>query len=621
MVIPLDIYIPTNKRELSLRKQEAYDEFAKVINWGRGNPIKFCEVMFGITLMDFQAYAFLNSWTKSYVVWLMCRAGGKTTLASAYFMAKTLLIPNYTVYIGATKGEQAITSFTNLENIAMNRIPSFKSLTDIFRYELQISGNNKGFGHNPAGYTFKLFNGSGMRTLTGNVKGARGYRGSVWYDEAGFISKEFTDACDQFANVDSNFGLGTGPDLQQPRQMPLQLIYTSSAGPASMVFYDKFKKFTMHMLAGNKNYFTCDFDADLVSKESSFYGKPIASHLSQERIEGDIKDNPEAAEMELFNHFRRGAGKHAVVSEDCLARNSYIKKPVFFNDTGKRKFVLCYDPARNYDNSILSVFEVIHDKEKGYHFDLVNVISMVNTKTEKKIPLNYVEQLKIIRKAMIDYNGHGAAEWENIELYIDAGSGGAPRSGIADQLLFPWKDEKGVEHRGVIDPDDPIYDDDRRLHPNNARIVHLIEPRKYKPIIFGALEEMADLNLIHFTDYDGHKDYLTMLVDEDGEQQYKEIKLSQEEKIALVQIELAKNELSYMCRFESPSGKTVSYELVRERRYKMHDDRAYTIAMGAYVLWKMRNNDLRMQKRKNDGELIFRARKPKMRKNVATTGR
>ena len=157
MVIPLDIYIPTNKRELSLRKQEAYEEFAKVINWGRGNPIKFCEVMFGITLMDFQAYAFLNSWTKSYVVWLMCRAGGKTTLASAYFMAKTLLIPNYTVYIGATKGEQAITSFTNLENIAMNRIPSFKSLTDIFRYELQVSGNNKGFGHNPAGYTFKLF--------------------------------------------------------------------------------------------------------------------------------------------------------------------------------------------------------------------------------------------------------------------------------------------------------------------------------------------------------------------------------------------------------------------------------------------------------------------------------
>lgn len=613
--------MPTSKRELSLRKRQAYEEFSKVIQWGRGNPIKFCEIMFGIKLMDYQAYAFLNSWTKPYVVWLMCRAAGKTVLASAYFMAKTLLIPNYTVYIGATKGEQAITSFTKLEDIAMNRVPSFKDLTDIFRYELQTSGGNKGFGHNPAGYTFKLYNGSSMRTLTSNVKGARGYRGSVWCDEAGFISKEFTDATDQFANVDSNFSLGFGPEIQQPRQMPLQLIYTSSAGPASMVFYDKFKKYTKHMLAGDKNYFTCNFDVDLILNESSLYGKPITSHLSRERVEGDIKDNPEAAEMELFNHFRRGAGKHAVVTEDCLVRNSFVRKPVFFNDTGKRKFILCYDPARNYDNSILSIFEVLHDSQTGYHFDLVNVISMVNTESEKKTPLNYVEQLKIIRKAMIDYNGHGAAEWENIEFYIDAGSGGAPRSGIADQLLFPWKDEKGVEHRGIIDPDDPQYETDRRAHPGNARIVHLLEPRKYKQIIFGALEEMADLNLIHFTQYDGHKDYLTMLTGEGKEQHYEEIRLAPEEKLSLVQIEFAKNELSYMCRFESPSNKTISYELVRERRHKMHDDRAYTIAMGAYALWKMRNNDLRMQKRNNKDELIFRARKPKIRKNIATTGR
>lgn len=608
----MEVYIPTSKRELSLRKQQAYEDFTEVIQWGRRNPIKFCEVMFGIKLMDYQIYAFLNSWTRPYVVWLMCRAAGKTVLASAYFMAKLLLIPNYTVYIGATKGEQAITSFTKLEEIAMNRIPSFKGLTDIFRHELETSPGNKGFGHNPAGHTFKLYNGSQMRTLSSNVKGARGYRGSVWYDEAGFVPKDFMDACDQFANLDTNFSLDVGVTLQQPRQMPLQLLYTSSAGPVSMPFYEKFRSFTKHMLAGDKNYFTCDFDVDLVLENSSVDGVPIKSHLSRERVDGDIRDNPESAELELFNHFRRGAGKHAVVTEDCLVRNSFTRLPVFTNDTGKRKFIFCYDPARNYDNSILAIFELLRDKETGYYLDLVNVISMVNEEAAKKTPMNYVDQLAVIRKAMIAYNGPGAAEWENIQFYIDAGSGGAPRSGIADQLLFPWKDEFGVEHRGIIDPDDPQYETDRRKHPGNARIVHLLEPRKYKSIIFGALEEMADLNLIHFTEYDGHRDFLMMLQkDKDDKEEYREYVLSKKEKQALVQIELTKTEISYMCRTETPSTKTVTYELVRERRHRMHDDRAYALAMGAYALWKIRNRDLRNRTTRKKDELIFKARTPR----------
>lgn len=606
----MEVYIPTSKKELSLRKKQAYSEFSKVINWGRGNPIKFCEVMFGIRLMDYQAYAFLNTWNRPYAAWLMCRAAGKTVLASAYFMAKTLLIPNYTVYIVATKSEQAITSFQKLEDIAMNRIPSFRGLTDIFRNELQTSPGNNGFGHKPAGYSFKLFNGSQVRTLSSNVKGNRGYRGGAWYDEAGFIPKELTDVCDQFANVDSNFSLDVGLNLQRPRQMPLQLLYTSSAGPVNMPFYNKFKAYTMHMLAGDRNYWTCDFDVDLIMDHSSVNGIPITSHLSKERIEGDIKDNPEAAEMELFNHFRRGAGKHAVVTEDCLVRNSFTRIPVFKNDTGKRKFIFCYDPARNYDNSILAIFELLHDSKVGYYLDLVNVISMVNTQSEKKTPLNYVEQLKIIKQAMIDYNGPEAAEWENIEFYIDAGAGGSPRSGIADQLLLAWKDSAGVEHRGVIDPDDPNYASDRKNYPGNARIVHLIEPTKYKSKMFGALAEMADLNLIHFTDYDGHRDYLTMLKKKDGEEFYDQYKLSLKEKQALIQIELTKTEISYMCRFDTQSG-GARYELVRERRYRMHDDRAYALAMGAYALWKIRNNELRTSQKGETEALCFKGRAPK----------
>lgn len=602
----MTVYTPTSQKELSLRKQRAYSEFAKVVNWGRGNPVKFAELMFGMKLMDYQVYSFMESWNKPFVAWLMCRAGGKTVIVACYLMTKMVLIPNYKVYIATTKLEQAIESFTKIEDLACNRVPSFKGLTDVFKYELDTTANKNGFGHNPAGYKLALYNGSALQTLSSNIAGARGKRGGIWYDEAAFIEKAMMDMGDNYANVDADFSTDSTGDLYiQPRQMPLQLLYTSSAGSRDMPFYDKYKTYARHMIAGNPDYFVCDFDVDAVFNHSSIDGKPIKSHLSTAKIEAQIRDNPEAAQQELYNLFLSGAGENAVVSMDCIIRNSQTKLPVFFNDTDQRKFILCYDPARNFDNSILSIFEVLK-LDNGYNLDLVNVISMVNRNTDKKTPLNYVEQLKIIRKAMIDYNGYGAAEWENIELYIDAGAGGAPRSGIADQLLFPWTDEKGIEHRGVIDPDDPQYEDDRRNHPENARIVHLLEPRSYKAKMYGALEELSDLNLIHYTLYDGYKDYL-LLPGEDG---YDEHRLSKQEREALQQIELAKNELSYMVRSQTSGTSAVTYELMKERKNTMHDDRAYTLAMGAYALWLMRTKDLRKKRVSTAPDTFFMARPP-----------
>lgn len=600
------IYIPTTHKELSVRKQRAYSDFSKVVNWGRGNPAKFAELMFGTKLMDYQIYAFMESWNRPFVAWLMCRAGGKTVIVAVYLMTKMMLIPNYKVYIAATKLEQAIESFTKIEDIACNRIPSFKGLTDVFKYELDTGANKNGFGHNPAGYKFALYNGSSLQTLSGNIKGNRGKRGGIWYDEAAFIDKAMMDMGDNYANVDADFSSdSTGNKYIQPRQMPLQLLYTSSAGSQDMPFYEKYKTYARYMLAGNPDYFVCNFDVDAIFNHSSFDGKEVKSHLSAAKIETQIKNNPEAARQELYNEFISGAGEDAVVSMDCLIRNSETRLPVYFNDNDHRKFILCYDPARNFDNSILSVFEVLN-LENGYNLNLVNVISMVNRETSKKTPLNYVEQLKIIRQAMIDYNGHGAAEWENIELYIDAGAGGAPRSGIADQLLFPWTDSKGIEHRGVIDPKDPQYETDRRNHPNNAKIVHLLEPKSYKAKIYGALEEMSNLNLIHYTLYDGHKDYL-LLPDKDG---FSEHKLSRQERESLMQIELAKNEVSYMVRTETPATGAVTYELLKERRNTMHDDRAYTIAMGAYALWEMRTKDLRSRRLNVSNDIFSMVRCP-----------
>ena len=49
---------------------------------------------------------------------------------------------------------------------------------------------------------------------------------------------------------------------------------------------------------------------------------------------------------------------------------------------------------------------------------------MVDTESRNKTPLSMNEQIKIIQREMIKYNGERAAEWENIQFYIDAGAGG-----------------------------------------------------------------------------------------------------------------------------------------------------------------------------------------------------
>lgn len=97
---------------------------------------------------------------------------------------------------------------------------------------------------------------------------------------------------------------------------------------------------------------------------------------------------------------------------DVLIRNSDVRPPLLFNDTGKKKFIFCYDPARNFDGSVLSIFQVMDNKEFGYWLQLENVVSMVDINSKNKTPLPMPQQLEIIKELMIKYNGERAAEWE-----------------------------------------------------------------------------------------------------------------------------------------------------------------------------------------------------------------
>ena len=585
----MEFYVPMTDVEFSQRKLEEYAKFEKIINWGRQDPIRFSEEFYGVKLIDYQKWCFMQTWDKPFALWLCSRGAGKTTLAAVYLQTKMLLIPNYNVFVSTNSLAQSIDCFKKIEDLALQRIPSFKTVTDIFAEEVERSANSEtGFLHNPAGHSFKLYNDSSLLTLSTNLNAIRGKRGSVYYDETSWQTRESMATTEHFADVDSSFGLGVNKvRYNEPTQMPLQLLYASSAGDVTFPFYEKYVAFAKKMFLGDRNYFVCDLNANTVVDFSTVDGEKIKSHLTKAQIDKAVEEDPELADRELFNKFRTGAGQNAVVKMDVIVRNSEVRIPLLYNDTGKKKFIFCYDPARNYDGSILSIYQIMESKEIGYWLQVENVISMIDSESKNKTPLPMPQQLDIIKENMIKYNGERSAEWENIEFYVDSGAGGGGISAICDQLMDDWYDKQGNKHRGIIDPEHNQYETARKKYANAMPIVHLIDPQGYKKIIYDALQKMALLNLIKFTDYD-KKDYLTLLNLKTNE--FEEYSLSYDEKLALLNIELMKIETSYMCRYDTPNG-GVQYELAKDKK-AMHDDKAYTLAMGAYALAKLRRTDL-----------------------------
>ena len=66
--------------DMSELKLDGLKKFSEIIQWGRRNPVKFCERFFGIEFLDYQKYVFMMSWITPNVVWCMSRNAGKTTL-------------------------------------------------------------------------------------------------------------------------------------------------------------------------------------------------------------------------------------------------------------------------------------------------------------------------------------------------------------------------------------------------------------------------------------------------------------------------------------------------------------------------------------------------------------
>lgn len=638
IIVPKDYKYFDAKLNYGLTQKQLQEqkEIAEFRQWILRNPVHAAEELFGISLMDYQKYVFMNTWNAQFAVWCMGRNSGKSILGAIYLMMRTLAIDGCNCYILCGVGSQSIELFSKIEKLTFNAIPSFKTLTDIFQGEVVRSqANTNGFTHNPSSYQFHLYNNSACYTLNGSYDNNRSKRANVnFYDECMNSPDELFETSEPFCTQNSEFAAGVGYDatdaLIEPKAFPNQLIYASSAGRTDQYFFRKYRECSLRMDAGDKRYFCADINADTVIKATRggiLMPKPL---LTQEVVDARMREDKEAGLREYGNIFTSEGGDGQIIRRADIIRNSVPRVPDLKNKDNQSKYVLMYDPARLADRAVILVAEVFCDENVGWKAKIVNVISLVDMLTKKKTPMSTPNQVKALKQIILDYNGEGNADYENIiAILVDSGSGGAGVP-ITDFLCEDWEDENGVMHRGLIDSEFRPDEKMKSKFPNAIDgILHLISPAKYKSDLFEALIKMIQQNLIEFTEEYMHKGYLTLLYEKhpDGsfvqrysypsEKEEKELRkkgitietkirhLELEEEVSLKQIDSLKNELVNIYRYKQSNGKD-RFDLATDKAGKLNDDKAYCCALLGWQISNMRRENIVNKKRNNldSAELI-----------------
>ena len=632
------VYVKPGNYAMSTRKLESLIYIAKLQKYYQCNPVRFINDFFNIELLDAQAYIVQRTWNCPNVLVLASRGFGKSTVIDLILMAKDMLFCNVWTYIASGSGSQAEETFTKLEQIANDNIDEMKGSTgNIFKQEVEIkNAAGDGFSHGSDGFKYSLYNGSFTQTLNSNIDRKRGKRGSVIFDECGFLSDEMLNVYGAFAAVNKNFASGKdrdGRSLDPIRlktiaiNLPNQKFYISSASSTDTEFYRLYREFSKRQLMGDRDYCVIQVDCEVVLKPT-IRGEAVNALLTRSTIETEMRTNPEKARREYYCEFTSDAGLNAIIRRGTIARNSETRAPLLYNDTGTKKFVIAYDPARSRDNSVILVMEIYTNSDGEYKGRVVNCVNLLDIGKKIKSPMRTPDQIEYLKQVILDYNGD-APDYENIEcVLIDAGSGGGGVN-IADFLMEDWVDKKGKTHRGLIDKE--YSADYTNRYPNAINKLKLVSPSQYKSIIYESLIEMLDIDAISFTnDYD-NKGYLTVFEADElklekekkkiadklksegytGEELAKKIteelandscvttkvvRLDQFQEIALANIDAMKEEMVNMVRKKRDSGKD-SFELTPEKANKLHDDRSYCMALCAWWLSERRLENIRIRKK------------------------
>lgn len=637
------IFVKPGIYPMSSRKLEGFIKIANLQKYYQCNPVRFINDFFNIELLDSQAWIIQRSWNCPNVLLVCTRGFGKSTLIDIMVMAKDMLFNNYWTYIASGSGSQAEQTFTTLERIANDNIDTMLGSTGyIFKAEIEIkNAAGDGFSHSSNGFSYSLYNGAFTQTLNSNIDKKRGMRGNVIFDECGWLSDEMLQTYGAFAIVNKSFKSGKDRDGNSidinrlrciPSNIPNQLFYISSASSTDTEFYKLYRDFSKRQLMGDPDYFVAHIDCEVAFKPT-IRGQVMAPLLTKSTVEAAMRSNPEKARREYYCEFTSDAGANAIIRRGVIARNSEVRKPILCNDTGERKIVIAYDPARSRDNSVILVAEIYVDKDQNddteYKMRLLNCINLIDIGNKRKSPMQTPDQIDYLKEIILDYNQGGDDTYSNIlGIYIDAGSGGGGVN-IADYLMPDWKGKDGKMHRGLIDKE---YSEEYvKKFPNAVNKIHLMSPTQYKSEMYEAMIELMNQDKINFTsDYDS-KDYLTIFdIDKEKyekakkelEAKYKKQKMSPEdidynvqkdlnnlqnvksrteklnwqEQKALASIDALKEELVNMVRIKRESGKD-SFELCPEKRNKLHDDRAYTCCMVSYALQCERRKFITNKKR------------------------
>ena len=608
------VYVKPQSYALSSRKLDTLLQISELQRYYQCNPVKFIDDIFGIDLLDSQALAIQRSWICPNVLITATRGWGKSTVIDLGLMAKGMLFTNYWAYIASGTGEQAAATFSTLEKLANDNIETFSGSTGrVFKNEIEIkNASGDGFSHSSNGYAYSLYNGSTTKTLNSNIDGKRGARGSVIFDESGFLSEEMINVYSAFAIV--NKSIRTGKDgsgnkidpIRQrcfPTNIPNQKYFISSASSTETRFYKLYREFAKKQIMGDPDYCVLHIDCELAFTPT-LHGEVIAPLLDRKTVQNEMRTNPEKARREYYCQFTTEAGSDAIIRRGVITRNEEIRKPLLYNDTGNKKFVITYDPARSRDNSVILVGEVYDsimangDTEKKMR--LVNCINLMDAGKKIKSPMQTPDQIKYLKQVILDYNA-GVDGYANIlGVYIDAGSGGAGVN-IADYLMEDWVDASGITHRGLIDKE---YSAEYvKKFPNAVDKVHLMAPSAYKSEMYESLTELANQDKIKFTSSYDNKGYLSIfdiseeelnaqkekikkelkslkLNEQEFEQKFndrlneiqvkqKVIKLDWQDELALSNIDSLKEEIINIVRKKRDSGKD-SFELTPEKANTMH---------------------------------------------------
>ena len=76
LMLMINVIYNKSDYELSKRKIEMFEKYLKMIQWGRREPVKFMEEVFGLQFTDHQRYVLLSTWNTRRAVWLMSRNSG-----------------------------------------------------------------------------------------------------------------------------------------------------------------------------------------------------------------------------------------------------------------------------------------------------------------------------------------------------------------------------------------------------------------------------------------------------------------------------------------------------------------------------------------------------------------